>query len=118
MSGRVSSNWLAVAIILGPVIALVNQALIYAMDSWACERATSAPLHAVAGLCLVLSLATAIWSIRALRERASGRVGDNDDERRRFRFMALTAVGTSVLSSLVVIAQWAAVIVFAPCVRT
>jgi hypothetical protein len=32
--------------------------------------------------------------------------------------MALTAVGTSVLSSLVVIAQWAAVIVFAPCVRT
>ena len=35
----------------------------------------------------------------------------------RTRFLAIMGMGISVFSSLVVIAQWAAIVVFAPCMR-
>lgn len=51
--------------------------------------------------------------------RATG--GGVDDDQAsvasRTRFLAIAGMGIGVLSSLLVIAQWAAIVVFAPCMR-
>jgi len=102
--------------ILGPVAALWNQALIYATAAMTCGRAGRAPLHAIAAACLAVALATALFALRA-RRKAATNTGSSDDEQRRTRFMTLVAVSTAVFSSLVIIAQWMAVMFFTPCMK-
>lgn len=102
--------------VLGPIVALWNQALIYATAAMTCGRAGRAPLHAIAAVCLTVSLATALVALRARRRTAADADG-SDAEQRRTRFMTLVAVSTAVFASLVIIAQWIAVMFFTPCMK-
>jgi hypothetical protein len=108
---------LSLGVLLGPVVALANQQATYSVDAWACGHDTRAVLHVAPALCLILVLALT-WSAYA-NWRAVGPSPDDEYEfvGARTRFLAMLGVTISVFSAVVILAQWAAVFVFDPCVR-
>jgi hypothetical protein len=108
---------LSLGVLLGPVIALTNQELIYAADMWTCGHGYRGTMHLIPLLCLAVTIGTAITAYRDWRAAGGGVEEAAATVASRSRFLALMGIGISVFSSLVVIAQWAAIVVFAPCLR-
>lgn len=108
---------LSLGVLLGPVIALTNQELIYAADTWTCGHGYRGTMHLIPLLCLVVTIATAITAFRDWRAAGSGVEDEAATIASRTRFLAIMGIGISVFCSLVVIAQWAAIVVFDPCMR-
>ena len=50
---------LSLGVLLGPVVALVNQEAIYGVHTWACGRNLRGTLHIVPILCLIVVLGAA-----------------------------------------------------------
>lgn len=119
--GRVPSTFnLTVSMVLGPVIALWNQLLIYAANMWACGRGYQGSLNLIPALGLVITLATAVVAYRNLKAvGAAGAAGDDEHggANARLLFMARAGVAISIFSSLVIIAQWASIWVYGACMR-
>ncbi|HEY6829049.1 MAG TPA: hypothetical protein VI259_19450 [Gemmatimonadaceae bacterium] len=114
MSVRASSNLLTLAVLIGPIAALANQGLVYAIGTSACETRMPPLMHLVEALTLIICMVAFTFGYRVSRRISA------DDERQgegRTRFMALSAVGTGVFSAAVIIAQWVAVLTFSPCMR-
>ncbi len=114
MSVRASSNLLALAIVIGPIAALTNQGLVYAVGTSACETNMPPLMHLIEALSLIICVVAVVFGYRVARRLSA------DDEQQgegRTRFMALAALGTGAFSALVIIAQWAAVFTFSPCAR-
>jgi hypothetical protein len=116
MSAREYSETLS-GVVGAPVIALANQELIYSVNMWACGHDMHSLMHIVPAVCLLASLLTVLMCYRAW-----GSVGRGvDDEpatlESRTRFLALLGLAIGVFSSAVILAQWAAILVFHPCVR-
>jgi hypothetical protein len=108
---------LSLGVLLGPVVALANQQIIYASDTWACGHNVHAVLHLIPAVALLIiamagGMAYAGW-------RAAGR--GLEDERggagSRTRFLSLMGIAISTISALVVIAQWASIFTFGSCMR-
>jgi uncharacterized membrane protein len=119
MSDRASSNAVNLVLgwILGPVIALLNQQLIYAANMYACGRNLQHASHVIPALCLAVTLGAG-W--QAWRDWKISGAGVEDEEATvaaRSRFIAMGGMAISAFSSLVVIAQWATIFVFDPCMR-
>lgn len=108
---------LSLGVLLGPVIALTNQELIYAADAWTCGHGYRATMHLIPLLCLIVTIATAVTAFRDWRAAGGGVEEEAATIASRTRFLAIMGVGISVFCSLVVIAQWAAIVVFDPCMR-
>ena|SRR5512146_2769990 len=108
---------LSLGVLLGPVIALTNQELIYSANMWTCGHGYRATLHLIPLLCLIVTVGTAITAYRDWRATGTGLEEEEATIASRTRFLAIVGMGISVFSSLVVIAQWAAIGVFAPCMR-
>ena len=102
---------------LGPLIALANQELIYQVNMWACGRNQRAVIHLVPLLCVIGTIGLAVTAYRDWRAVGAGVEDESDDANTRTRFLAIGGLIISGFSSLVIIAQWAAVFVFAPCMR-
>ncbi len=114
MSVRASSNLLALAILIGPIAALTNQGLVYAIGTSACETRMPLLMHLVEALALIVCIVAVVFGYRVNR----GLTADDEQQGEgRTRFMALSALGTGVFSAAVIIAQWAAVLTFSPCMR-
>ena len=108
---------LTLGVVLGPVVALVNQELMYLVDLWVCGHGAKGSLHLVPALCLLVVLAAGI--VAYLNWRAVGR-GVEDEHGRaltRTRFLALVGIAISAFSALVILAQWFAAFMFSPCMR-
>ena len=108
---------LSLCVLLGPVIALTNQELIYSANMWTCGHGYRATLHLIPLLCLIVTIGTGIAAFRDWRATGGGVEDEEATIASRTRFLAIAGMGISVFSSLVVIAQWAALGVFAPCMR-
>ncbi|HSQ32287.1 MAG TPA: hypothetical protein VLN49_20670 [Gemmatimonadaceae bacterium] len=108
---------LSLGVLLGPVIALVNQELIYAANMWTCGHGYRATMHLIPLLCLVVTIGTGITAFRDWRASGGGVEEEEATVASRTRFLAIAGIGISIFSSLVVIAQWAAILVFGPCMR-
>ena len=108
---------LSLGVLLGPVIALTNQELIYSANMWTCGHGYRATLHLIPLLCLIVTIGTGIAAFRDWRATGGGVEDEEATIASRTRFLAIAGMGISVFSSLVVIAQWAALGVFAPCMR-
>jgi hypothetical protein len=115
MSARESSE--AFAVVLGPVIALVNQQLIYMANMWTCGRNMQHAAHVIPAFCLIVTIGGCITSYRRWRATGGGAGDERAAEETRVRFLAMTAMALGVFSSLVIIAQWAAIFAFDPCMR-
>ena len=116
MSARAYSDT-TVALIAGPVLALVNQGSMYAVNMWACGHNVPAVMHIVPLVCVCLTIAAGLLAFR--RWNGVGR-GTNDEANTidaNLRFIALLALAISIFASAVILAQWAAAVVFHPCAR-
>lgn len=111
---------MALAIVAGPLVALVNQGSIYAASAWGwgCTGTTRATMHGIAAICFAVAIATAARAVRwQWRLRAAVKNGGSD-EVRRSHFMTVVATSTALFGSLLILWQWFAVALFAPCVRS
>lgn len=102
---------------LGPLVALWNQELIYQADMWACSRQERWPIHLVPLLCLVVTIGMGLTAYRGWKAIGAGIEDEANDVVARARFLAIGGAIISAFCALVIIAQWAAVVVFAPCMR-
>ena len=107
---------LTLGLILGPIAALTNQATIYVVNMWACGRDAHQGMHMIPVLSLVVVV---IAALLAERNRRIPREGQevNDSAPGRTHFLALLGLSISLLSAIVIIAQWASIISFDPCMR-
>ena len=108
---------LSLGMLLGPVVALANQQLTYSTNMWACGHGLQTAIHVVPLLCLVVTLGTAIVAYRDWRAVGGGLEDEDATISTRTRFMSLCGILISIFSSLVIVAQWAAVFVFDPCMH-
>ena len=109
---------LSLGLLLAPVVALMNQELIYATDIWACGHSLRATIHIVPALCLVVTIGCIVTAFRNWQAVGEGLEEEAATVAARTRFLALMGIVISVFSSLVILAQWAAVFVFQPCARS
>ena len=103
--------------IASPSLVLVQQSIAYALVPWSCARQTAAPLHAL----LAATAAVILFGLFTSWHRwRGGRVGKEADaqggvtEARADFTVALDAM-LSLVSLLVVVAQWIGVFVLSPC---
>ena len=108
---------LSIGLLLGPVIALANQQAIYSVDMWACGHGAHAVMHVVPAICLAVSLGCAVLAYGDWNTAGRGVEDETGGAITTTRFVAMLGISASLLSSLVIAAQWAAIFVFDPCMR-
>lgn len=108
---------LSLGVLLGPVAALVNQELIYVTNMWACGQGTQWAMHIVPIVCLLVAIGAGLLAWRDWHRVGRGIEEASATVDSRTRFLALSGMGISALSALVILAQWLAIFVFAACMR-
>jgi len=108
---------LTVGLLLGPVAALINQELMYAVNTWACGHQMPTVVHIVPALCLIVAGGAGLMAWRDWRAVGGGVEDEQATVDTRSRFVALLGMSTSAFSSVVILAMWAAAFVFGPCMR-
>ena len=108
---------LALDVLGGPIIALINQQVIYAGDMWACGYSAKESLHLGAVLCLVGAIAVTVDSYFVWRATGGGMEEERDAQASRTRFFALLGLMIGAISTFVVLAQWLAIFMFGACMR-
>src|SRR6476659_9139167 len=116
MSARASSETL-VAVLAGPILALVNQGLMYSVNMWACGHGVRSVMHIVPIVCLCLAIAAAVFAYRTWQNVGRGTEDELATADAIARFLAILGLSIGVFSSVVILAQWASVFVFDPCAR-
>ena len=101
----------------GPIVALANQVLIYGANMWACGHGIRSVMHIVPAVCLAVTLVAAMMSYRSWTGVGGGAEDEAATIATRTRFLAILGIAISVFSSLVILAQWTAILVFEPCMR-
>src|SRR5581483_1243261 len=87
---------LSLGMLLGPVVALVNQQLTYVATMWACGHGLQAAVHVVPFLCLVVTVGTAVVAYRDWRSVGGGVRDEDATIAARTRFMSLCGILISV----------------------
>ncbi|HXD47540.1 MAG TPA: hypothetical protein VN600_02120 [Gemmatimonadaceae bacterium] len=108
---------LALGVLVGPVVALANQQVIYASDSWACGHNAHAVLHVIPIVALAIIIAAGLMPVAGWRAAGRGVEDERGGVDSRTRFLALMGIGISTISALVVVAQWASIFTFGSCMR-
>ena len=114
----VSDVALWTAVLLGPVIFLINLQVSYVMVDWACARGTEWALHIVHAVSVAIAMGSALVS-RSFWRRAGGSWPDTDGGSAA-RTRLLGAVGTlgGALFALSIGAQWLTVMILGVCERS
>lgn len=108
---------LSLGVLLGPVVVLVNEELIYVTNMWACGVGKQPAMHIVPIVCLLVTIGAGLMA-----RQDWIRVGRGIEESAatidaRTRFLALGGMAISALSALIILAQWLAIFVFGACMR-
>jgi hypothetical protein len=107
---------LSLCVVLGPIIALSQQELVYMVGVWACGR-NAVMMHAIPLLSLFVTAGAAWIGYAKWRAAGSGVEDEHGESATRTRFLALLGIALSIFSALVIAAQWLAIFVFDPCMR-
>jgi hypothetical protein len=114
-----SSGFLAALLVTGPMMALVNQAGIYALTVWACGHRSHGVIHVVPVIALVVTVMASVLSYRALVGGDEAVASPVDGTARPSpHLLAISATTIGVFSAAVIIAQWVAVGVYPPCMQS
>lgn len=105
-------------VLVGPLATLVQLQTNYALVLWACGAGRTWALHLVALAALLLCAAAGLLSLRNWRKTGAGWEDEGAGVLPRSRFMSVVGMFVSLMSALVVVAQWIAVFVYNPCQRT
>ena len=106
------------ALIVAPSLALACQSLMYALVGPSCSTQTRFAIHAVAAVCLAVTVGLALLAWRhwvAQSEAASSRDRQTQGIGETRRFLAAAATAVASLSSLVVLMMWFGAWVLSPC---
>ena len=111
------------ALLLAPLLALLDQSVAYALVTPSCALQTTAWLHLVAGLSFLLVAAMTVLAWKAWRRMAVAAetpgskmtASDATEGRVRGQFIALVAALAGSMSLLVVLAMWLPIVVLSPC---
>jgi hypothetical protein len=109
---------LSLGLLLGPVAALLNEGLVYATNMWKCGSGTPLSMHAVALICLAIAIGSGLLAHADWARAGRGTENEAATIDSRSRFVALTGMAASSLSTLFIVMQWLAVFVFGACVRS
>jgi hypothetical protein len=103
------------ALLVAPIVALVDQGVALSMTAWACRGQHGVALHVLhVGFALVTATATLLaW--RAWRETPDHEEASEATARRRF--FAGMAIGASALSLLVIVTMWIPTWVLSSCLQ-
>jgi hypothetical protein len=105
--------------LLAPLLALAEQAILYALATPTCQTQREAWLHAlpVAFTAMTALLTAAAWTqARRLRREGLGEPHtDGDGAALRRYFVACVAAGLGLLSTLAIVALWIPQWVLSPC---
>ena len=96
---RASDRWLVVALNLGPLAALSNLAVSYALAPETCIRNSKLLLHVSAAVFFVLALTASFIAKRVSPPTAS------DVMQERTRWLANAAIGLSIASAVLIVAM-------------
>lgn len=112
-NSSVGALWAGV--LVGPIAALTQQEVNYALVLWACANAQTWPLHLISVVAALLTIVAGFFAYRywqrvSADEDTGGPVG-------RTRLMAGVGILISLLSLLVIIAQWLSIVIHRPCQR-
>jgi hypothetical protein len=108
---------LSLGLLLGPIVALANQAMIYSANMWACGHGARGTMHIIPLLCLAVAIGAGITARRDWKAVGGGVHDEDGTVEQRTRFVALVGMAMSGFSAAVIVAQWAAIVVFDPCMR-
>jgi hypothetical protein len=118
-SHRVSRDDVAqiVGVVGGPLALLMGlQAKYTLVEMWACKSAAGPiVVHLVALLTLLLALGAALLAHRQWRGAGREPPGDPGGREGRRRTLAAVGLGSSLLSALVIFAQWLPQFFISPC---
>ena len=108
---------LTLGLVAGPIAVLVNEELIYVTNMWACGTGKQLAMHVVPLICLAVTLGVGLLSWRDWDRVGRGVEDEAATVDSRSRFLALSGMGISALSALIILAQWLAIFVFGACMR-
>ena len=108
---------LTLGVTLGPIAALVTQSLIFAATSWTCGHDIGSTMHIIPALSFIVTSGVGIAAYLNWRAVGKGVEDERGAVATRTRFLALMGVAISAFSALVIVAMWASIFVFAPCMR-
>ena len=106
-------NW--PALLVAPVLALVDQSAAYALLPWACATQNAPWLNGVHLVFLLGALATLVPAARGVRASHGLRKADSGEAGDRPRLLPIAALLVGLLSSLVIVAMWIPHAVLSPC---
>ena len=104
-------------VLAGPLAALTQLQVNYALVLWACAAGREWALHVVSLLALLVTVAGGLLSWRNWRHAGGGWEDGGAGVVPRSRFMAVVGILISGLTALIVVAQWIAIFVYDPCER-
>ena len=107
-------QWLGV--LLPPTAMLVNLSLGYAFVPWSCSAKSRTVLHIEIASLVAIAVAAGFVAHREWRRFGGG--GQSDDAAGpgpRARFLGLLGIGSSILFTLILLAQWYANVFLTPC---
>jgi hypothetical protein len=117
MSDQESSRYLTLLVVLGPLVALANQGLTYSVNMWACGHHAHGTMHIVPLLCFVVAASATFGSFRAWRRVGTAGMGGSAAEFSSARLLAAAGIAIGLFSTALILAQWAAIAVFDPCMK-
>lgn len=108
---------LTLGIVLGPIATLVNEALIYVTNMWACGTGNQLAMHVVPIVCLAVALGAGALAWMDWERVGRGIEDESATIDARSRFLAICGMAASAMSALIILGQWLAIFVFGACMR-
>ena len=102
-------------VLVGPMAALIQLQVNYALVLWSCSHRSTWPLHLVSILALLATIVAVLLPYRIWQRVRIDEDGMGPPA--RAKLMAVVGILISILSSLLIIAQWIAVFIYDPCQR-
>ena len=103
-------------LLVPPVMMLTNVSLGYSLVPWSCSAQSRTVLHIEIAVLVLISVGAGFVAHREWRHYGGG--GPSDDTAGpgpRARFMGAMGIGSSVLFTLILLAQWFANVYLTPC---
>ena len=102
-------------VLVGPMAALIQLQVNYALVLWSCSHRSTWPLHLVSILALLATIVAVLLPYRIWQRVRIDEDGMGPPA--RAKLMAVVGILISILSLLLIIAQWIAVFIYDPCQR-
>jgi hypothetical protein len=107
--------WTWSALLFAPTLTCINLSVTYAFTPALCKFGGTPALHLLAAGCALATMMMTAGSVKTWHDSEDDPNGDEADAAARRNLLSELASIVAALSTLVVLAQWAAVWIVSPC---